>query len=478
MFFLSALSCSGPESESADRPSSIDDLKNVSIGCISGSLVETYVLDKMPDCKSVALPSETDMLASLCSGKCDYALIDKALQYAVDFEQMGLDVLFEVDELGGNYAFGTSYSDRELCDSLNSFISIIQKNGVMSEMFDRWFSPDNRNSVMPEIKVHDEGDVLEIASFNTIFPFCFMSSQGFSGFEPELLLRFADYLGRPVHFTGYDFNALLATLPSGKADIINGSIFITEERSKKILFSAPYSYSATVCIAKTGSASQKLSPGEWVRQGIQDNLMAENRWRMILDGLWLTVVISILSILLGTLIGVLICWMRTSRIPVFRGFAKVYLDVLRGIPMLVFLMIMFYIVFSSSGVTATTVAVVAFAMNFGAFTSEIFRTGLSSVDKGQREAGIALGFTNVQTFFYIVLPQALKKIIPVFKNEAVSLVKNTSIVGYIAIQDLTKVSDIIRSRTFDAFFPLIVISVLYFALAWLLGKLLDIMNKN
>lgn len=146
--------------------------------------------------------------------------------------------------------------------------------------------------------------------------------------------------------------------------------------------------------------------------------------------------------------------------------------------MLVLLMIMFYVVLSPTGISGRWVAIISFAINFSAYVSEIFRTGISSVDKGQTEAGLAMGFTRIGTFFNFILPQALKNILPVFKNEAISLIKGTSIVGYVAIQDLTKISDIIRARTFDAFFPLIIISILYFLLAWLFGKALDWLGKK
>ena len=119
--------------------------------------------------------------------------------------------------------------------------------------------------------------------------------------------------------------------------------------------------------------------------------------------------------------------------------------------------------------SATMVAVSAFALNFAAYVSEMFRSAISSVGNGQREAGLAIGFTPWQTFVYIIAPQAVRNVLPVYKGEAISLVKNTSIVGYIAINDLTRASDMIRNRTFDAFFPLLVVTVLYFLLAWLIG---------
>ena len=151
---------------------------------------------------------------------------------------------------------------------------------------------------------------------------------------------------------------------------------------------------------------------------------------------------------------------------------------MRGTPILVLLMIFFYVIFASTGLSASIVAIITFALNMGAYSSEIFRTAIESVDKGQGEASAAMGFSKLQTFVYIVFPQAVRRIIPVYKGEVISLLKMTSVVGYIAVVDLTKASDIIRSRTFDAFFPLIVVAVIYFLLAWLLGFALDSLNKK
>jgi polar amino acid transport system substrate-binding protein len=122
------------------------------------------------------------------------------------------------------------------------------------------------------------------------------------------------------------------------------------------------------------------------------------------------------------------------------------------------------------------VAVIAFGLNFGAYVSEMFRTAIEGLDKGQKEAAIAGGFTKIQTFRFIILPQAMVRILPVYKGEFISLIKMTSIVGYIAVQDLTKASDIIRSRTFDAFFPLIMVAVLYLLIAWLLTRALNMVE--
>ena len=181
---------------------------------------------------------------------------------------------------------------------------------------------------------------------------------------------------------------------------------------------------------------------------------------------------------MGTLLGALVCWMRMCKYAIIRRIAELYISIMRGTPVLVLLMIMFYVVFAGTSVDAVMVSVITFGMNFAAYVSEMFRSSIESVDRGQTEAGIALGFSPVKTFCYIVMPQAFKQVLPVYKGELISLVKMTSIVGYIAVQDLTKVGDIIRSRTFDAFFPLVMVAVLYFILSWIFAEILNFIGKK
>ena len=158
--------------------------------------------------------------------------------------------------------------------------------------------------------------------------------------------------------------------------------------------------------------------------------------------------------------------------------ANCYIDLMRNIPILVLLLVMYYIILANSGLSAMMVAIIASAMNFGAYIAVMFTTGIRAVDPGQTEAGLALGYTPLQTFIYIVAPQAARHIIPVFQGEAISLLKGTSIVGYISIVDLTKASDLIRNSSFEAFFPLIFVTIIYFMLAWMLSKSLDLLLKK
>ncbi|MEI8186205.1 MAG: amino acid ABC transporter permease [Chlorobiaceae bacterium] len=221
---------------------------------------------------------------------------------------------------------------------------------------------------------------------------------------------------------------------------------------------------------ETGGNSSFLAG---IANSFQSNIVQENRYLLILEGLKTTVLISVLATVFGTFLGAVVCFMRMSKNAILNVPAKIYISILRGTPVLVFLMLIFYVVFASVNIDPVFVSVIAFGMNFAAYVAEIYRSGIESIDKGQSEAGIAMGFTRVNTFLFIILPQTVQRILPVYKGEFISLVKMTSIVGYIAVQDLTKASDIIRSRTFDAFFPLIMVAVFYYMISWFLMLLME-----
>ena len=199
------------------------------------------------------------------------------------------------------------------------------------------------------------------------------------------------------------------------------------------------------------------------------NFIEDDRWKYITDGLFNTLRITFFAVLIGIFLGFLIAVVRstydkTHKLGVLNALCKVYLTVIRGTPVLVQLLIIYFVVFGSVKIDKTLVAVIAFGINSGAYVAEIFRTGIMSIDNGQFEAGRSLGFNYPQTMFYIVMPQAFKNVLPALGNEFIGLLKETSVAGYIAIQDLTKGADIIRSRTYSAFMPLIAAALIYLVL--------------
>jgi polar amino acid transport system substrate-binding protein len=336
---------------------------------------------------------------------------------------------------------------------------------------------------MPHVELPASGKPLVVGVSDGGMPFVGVLENRLVGFDVELATRFAASMGRPVRFDNVQFAGLVAAASSGKADMILSSIYITEERQKQIAFSDPYFETGSRAFAlkenlaaldssgaqqSSGAVPEHPSLSRRIAESFDSNIVQEKRYLLLWGGLKTTMVISILATIFGTLLGGLVCFMRMSKLMLLRIPAKIYIDILRGTPVLVLLMLIFYVVFASVNISPVLVAVVAFGMNFAAYASEIFRAGIQSIDRGQTEAATAIGFTPIQSFLHIILPQTLQRILPVYKGEFISLVKMTSIVGYIAVEDLTKASDIIRSRTFDAFFPLIIVAVLYFAIAWLL----------
>lgn len=218
--------------------------------------------------------------------------------------------------------------------------------------------------------------------------------------------------------------------------------------------------------------------GEKLRASIEANLLTEDRWQVLLDGLGMTLKVSLFAILFATLWGAVLCAMRLSRKRILSRTAGTYIELMRSLPILILLLVSFYIIFATSPLSKVQIAVVCFSLYFGAYFSEVFRTGIESVDKGQREAGAALGMSRRQIFGRIVLPQALLRCLPLYKTQAVALIKSTSIVGYVSVMDLTKAGDFVRARTFDAFFPLLLVALIYLLLSWLFGTGLDWVERK
>lgn len=216
---------------------------------------------------------------------------------------------------------------------------------------------------------------------------------------------------------------------------------------------------------------------------INNTLISNNGWKMLLKGLGTTILISFLSIILGLIIGFVVAIIRTThdktgRWKVADKISKAYLAIFRGTPVVVQLLIIYFGIFATVNVSKIFVAVVAFGINSGAYVAEIVRSGIMSIDDGQFEAGSSLGMSYGKTMIHIILPQSIKNILPALGNEFIVLLKETSIAGYIAIFDLTKAGDQIRSSTYEAFIPLIAVAIIYLIMVMGLSKLISIFERR
>ena len=214
-----------------------------------------------------------------------------------------------------------------------------------------------------------------------------------------------------------------------------------------------------------------------------NNFIAEDRWKYLTDGLVVTLQITLCAVILGIVLGFLVAIVRsthdrTGKLKILNALCNLYLTVIRGTPVVVQLLIIYFVIFGSTDISKVMVAVMAFGINSGTYVAEIFRSGIMSIDNGQFEAGRSLGFNYRQTMFYIVMPQAFKNVLPALGNEFISLLKETSVSGYIALQDLTKGGDIIRSRTYDAFMPLIAVALIYLVMVLVFSRLVGLLERR
>ena len=473
------------------------DFDGLRIAVLQGSAQEGYARNTYPKATVLAFTAGvTDVNLALSTSKADVAFADEPGVLELFTTEKNMTMLRE-PLFGFPLGVGFNKSNTALRNQFNAFLAELRSTGEYDKLFKHW--KDENTRVMPTIVNDGRNGVLKAGVNASNPPYLYVQNGEIVGIDAEIISRFAASIGRKVEYLNMEFGSLVAAVATGKVDLVSSSIFITPERLKRIDFSDPYDQVNAVAYALKsrvapeagGTAGMAAAPtaGETadiaapgfltsLRTSIEDNLIKEDRYLLIWKGLQTTVLISILATIFGTALGALVCYMRMSPHRWLSVPAGIYISLLRGLPVLVLLMLIFYVVFASIDISPVLVAVIAFGMNFAAYVSEMFRTGIEGVDRGQSEAGIAMGFTPTSTFLHIVMPQALLRILPVYKGEFISLVKMTSIVGYIAVEDLTKASDLIRSRTFDAFFPLVLVAILYFLVSWILMQLLDELERR
>ena len=230
-----------------------------------------------------------------------------------------------------------------------------------------------------------------------------------------------------------------------------------------------------------------------ISKSFTKTFITDDRWLQLLKGLGVTLEITLFATLIGIAVGFLIAIIRSTYemnlsgkkcrkfsdyvLKVLNFLCNIYITVIRGTPAVIQLMIMYYVIFASSrnGIFS---AILSFGLNSGAYVAEIVRSGIMSVDKGQSEASRSLGFNYIQTMWIVVIPQAIRNILPALGNEFIVLLKETSIAGYVALKDLTYVGNLIRSRTYEAFFPLIVVALIYLIIVLILSALLKRLERR
>ncbi|MBR5091540.1 MAG: ABC transporter permease subunit, partial [Ruminiclostridium sp.] len=453
------------------------------IAGITGSELSEIPAEMYPDSEIVNYNNFADMFAALEAGKVDAVaayttFLDSVNENYEDIAYITTPLLKVF------YGFGTAKTEKgdKLKAAFNSYLSEIKSSGELDRIIDKWSSMTEDGDAHLDSTFSGENGVLHVATTGIWFPMSYYSGNELTGRFIEIVNGFCRREGYTPVYECVDYPTEVLGLSTGNYDLMADTLYITPERLERLNITDPVTASAMFIVVREEPEIVTVSKAstfiDRLVNGFTVNFIREERWKMILDGLLTTLILALLSGVIGTVLGAVICRMRMSGNTAVTAFARVYVRAVQGIPILVLLMVLYYIVFTSDAMPAMYICVIGFSLDFAAYASEIFRSGIEAVPPGQARAAKALGFTPVRGFVKVVLPQALTHIIPVYSGQLVSMVKLTSVAGYISVLELTKVSDIIRSRTYDAFFPLMTSALIYFLLSNILTGLLKLAGNR
>lgn len=455
--------------------------RRAELGAVTGSLYGGYCRELFPNAHISEFNNFSDVLMALRQGKVAGTMLDRPNFNAVKRTDSKLSAV-NVPQYSVEIGFGFQKTEEgyALQAQMNAFLDKLRADGRLDSMLDKWYGETEPSVSVPLEELKENSKTLRVSIDTTRKPFVYMYEGKPVGFEIEALYLFCKEYGYNVEIEDVSFASGLAGLAGEKYDLVCGGLYMTPERKESVNFSEPYMVADVVMATyeKSGVGNFFASIGE----SFEKTFIRESRWKLIVKGILTTLLISVCAVLGGTVLGFLLYLAARSKnralSSVTRVFTKIYSKLITGTPTLVVLMLLFYVVFGRSDLGGTVVAIIGFILTFGSFVYGQLSLTVEAVDKGQTEAAYALGYSRNRTFFRIVLPQAMKMFLPVYSAEIVGLIKATSVVGYIAVNDLTKMGDIIRGNTYEAFFPLIAVAVIYFMITWGAAALLGIMQRK
>lgn len=457
---------------------SLNELDGKRIGIMNGGVYDQIVQQSLGGTYEFSYyNSVSDLVAALKANKIDAFASDEPVGELAVNRNYGISILPEIvtkDDYGLFFRQGSP-----LTAQFSEAISSMEADGTLDALKEKWCGADESIKTLPEQDWETSNGTLKMVTSGQQEPLTYVSGSKVVGYDIEVVMLTCKELGYGLKVEAQDITAMIASVSSGKADFGGGGISITEERKKTVDFTVPDYHGALVMVTRTvgGASAPEGNFIDGLVESFRKTFIEEDRWQLILSGLGVTVVISVCSGILGTLLGFATVLARRSGVRCIGALVDGYQALMGGIPLVVVLMVLYYVVFGSIDIAGELVAVIAFTLAFGSTSGTTMWTAVKGVDVIQEESGLALGYTRQAVFKKIVFPQAQQQFMPQLAGQFVSLVKDTSVVGYIAVQDLTRASDLIRARTMDAFFPLISTAIIYFLfcrlLAWALGRIVS-----
>jgi polar amino acid transport system substrate-binding protein len=462
------LSGCAEQKRDAHAITSVHQLTTERVGVQVGTLYEEGLLETNPDVEIIYYTVPTDMLVALEQGKLDCFLIED-ITYQIEKKHCPWLECLEGSVFSTPVGAAISKHSRypQLQVQLEKFVAGLQSSGQAEEMRTYWLSEfDPDRCVVDRSGITGENGTVAVAVENAFEPFSYYGNGELQGFDIDFVYRFCRQYGYAPEFYSVEYDAIPVGIGTGKYDI-GMSVVISEERSETVTIVGPY-LTLEVYAAVKGDAEEDVGFFRSLADKFEKTFIKEDRWLLFVQGAGTTLLITALSALFGTILGFLlyILGKKSHLIDKINGLVG---WVIGGIPTILLLMVLYYLIFVDwATIDGIWVAIIGFTILFGYTVLDILVTSVSAIGKGQEEGARALGYNSTQTLFHVVLPQALRIAFPQIKSGLVDLIKETSIVGYISIADLTRMSDIVRGRTYEAFFPLITTTIIYFVLIWLI----------
>lgn len=445
------------------------DFAGKTVAVVTGGTPETILAEYFPDAIPAYYSGNADSVMAVVAGKADAVLSDDVILYQSIVKDSSLRMIpvnVPPDRLAP--IFQKNEKGEALAAQYNEFLAAYRAGPDYEKDKAKWIAGTDEEKVFDDPSdIPDVNGTILIATTGAVPPAVIVVDGEIRGFEIEIMREFCRAYGYRPKFVTADLTAIITGVTTGKFDIGSTGFTITEERKKSVLFGDPYLEVQMSMMVRDAAVSTEESFFEQASAGFRRTFLTENRWQMFVSGIMNTVLITVLSIVLGTLAGFglyLLCRNGDPLVNRVTGFFQWFIT---GMPVVVFLMVLFYVIFAKTSLSGEAVAVFGFSVLFGFTVLDMLKNGEAAIEEGQKEAAYALGYGNLDTYLRIIFPQALSHILPVYEDEVISLIKATAVVGYVAVVDITKVGDLIRGRTYDAFFPLIAVVLSYYILSGL-----------
>ena len=453
----------------------ISDYNGKRIGVLVGPLMEDAAARFFPDSEYFYYNGYPDCVAALLANKIDGFLGDEPGIISIHAESPEIDYIHE-SLTENNYSFAFRKDDEKsatLCSELNEFLEQSWADGTMDEIADIWLGTDEEKKVVDMSDLTGENGTIRVVTTSTDMPWSYIKDGMNVGYDIDLVVRFCRERGYALELGDVDFAGRIPAVQSGKYDF-STDMNVTPEREEQVLFSEPTAHGGIVLAVHAKDLTAK-DGGFFasIAESFEKTFIREGRWKLFLSGIGTTLIITVSSVIFGTLLGFFVFMLCRGGNRAANTIARFCVWLVQGMPVVVLLMILCYVIFGKVALSGTIISSLGFTLIFGSAVFSMLKSGVGAVDGGQAEAAYALGYTDRSAFYRVVLPQALPHFLPAYRGEIVSLIKATAIVGYVAVQDLTRMGDIVRSRTYEAFFPLIAVAVIYFILAAILNFIVN-----